>query len=74
MWSGVIPAVATKFDENGNLDHAEMERCYAFQMEAGCHGLVACGTLGEGNMLSPRRTARRTPAVQTGHRRKAGIC
>ncbi len=52
MWNGVIPAVTTKFKEDGSLDHAEMERCFAFQMEAGCHGLVACGTLGEGNMLS----------------------
>ena len=52
MWQGVIPAVTTKFKEDGSLDHAEMERCFAYQMDAGCHGLVACGTLGEGNMLS----------------------
>ncbi len=52
MWQGVIPAVTTKFEEDGSLDHAEMERCFDFQMDAGCHGLVACGTLGEGNMLS----------------------
>lgn len=52
MWEGVIPAVTTKFTENGELDHAEMERCFACQMDAGCHGLVACGSLGEGNMLS----------------------
>ena len=52
MWEGVIPAVTTKFTENGELDHAEMERCFAYQMDAGCHGLVACGSLGEGNMLS----------------------
>ena len=52
MWHGVIPAVTTKFKEDGSLDHAEMERCFDYQMQAGCHGLVACGTLGEGNMLS----------------------
>jgi 4-hydroxy-tetrahydrodipicolinate synthase len=52
MWQGVFPAVTTKFNEDGSLDHAEMERCFAYQMEAGCHGLIACGTLGEGNMLS----------------------
>ncbi|WP_373086015.1 dihydrodipicolinate synthase family protein [Sneathiella sp.] len=52
MWKGVLPAVSTKFKDDLSLDHAEMERCYALQMEAGCHGLVACGTLGEGNMLS----------------------
>ena len=52
MWRGVIPAVTTKFNEDFSLDHAEMERCFALQMDAGCHGLIACGTLGEGNMLS----------------------
>ncbi|MDA4844158.1 dihydrodipicolinate synthase family protein [Hoeflea poritis] len=52
MWQGVIPAVTTKFKQDGGLDHAEMERCFAYQMDAGCHGLVACGSLGEGNMLS----------------------
>lgn len=53
MWHGVIPAVTTKFTEDDKLDKAEMERCFALLMEAGCHGLIACGTLGEGNMLSP---------------------
>jgi len=52
MWQGVIPAVTTKFTEDDRLDYAEMERCFTLQMDAGCHGLIACGTLGEGNMLS----------------------
>jgi dihydrodipicolinate synthase/N-acetylneuraminate lyase len=52
MWHGVIPAVTTKFNEAGALDFAEMERCFALQMEAGCDGLIACGSLGEGPMLS----------------------
>ena len=52
MWQGVLPAVTTKFDENGALDFKEMERCFAIQMDAGCDGLIACGSLGEGPMLS----------------------
>ena len=52
MWQGVIPAVTTKFTENGGLDFREMSRCYALMMEAGCDGLIACGSLGEGPMLS----------------------
>lgn len=51
MWSGVLPAVTTKFTENDELDHAEMERCFALQLEAGCDGLIVCGSLGEGPML-----------------------
>ncbi|WP_347311896.1 dihydrodipicolinate synthase family protein [Defluviimonas sp. SAOS-178_SWC] len=68
MWHGVIPAVTTKFTEDGALDTAEMERCFALMMDAGCHGLIACGTLGEGNMLSPdeRLDVLRIAKTQTG--------
>ena len=52
MWQGVIPAVTTKFNEDGSLDFAEMERCFGLLMDAGCDGLIACGSLGEGPMLS----------------------
>lgn len=52
MWAGVFPAVTTKFTEDDRLDHAEMERCFALQMEAGCDGIIVCGSLGEGPMLS----------------------
>ncbi len=68
MWHGVIPAVTTKFTEDGTLDATEMERCFAMMMDAGCHGLIACGTLGEGNMLSPdeRLEVLRIAKTQTG--------
>jgi 4-hydroxy-tetrahydrodipicolinate synthase len=52
MWTGVLPAVTTKFTADGALDHAEMERCFALQMAAGCDGIIVCGSLGEGPMLS----------------------
>ena len=52
MWTGVIPAVTTKFTAAGDLDHAENERCFGLQMEAGCDGLIVCGSLGEGPMLT----------------------
>jgi 4-hydroxy-tetrahydrodipicolinate synthase len=51
MWTGMMPAVTTKFTPEGGLDRAEMERCFALQIEAGNAGLITCGTLGEGNML-----------------------
>ena len=52
MWSGVFPAVTTKFTTDDRLDHAEMKRCFGLMMEAGCDGLIVCGSLGEGPMLS----------------------
>ena len=52
MWTGVFPAVTTKFTPDDRLDHAEMERCFGLQMDAGCDGIIVCGSLGEGPMLS----------------------
>lgn len=52
MWKGVLPAVTTKFTADDGLDHTEMERCFALQMQAGCDGLIVAGSLGEGPMLT----------------------
>ncbi|MDV7341239.1 dihydrodipicolinate synthase family protein [Terasakiella sp. A23] len=52
MWKGMMPAVTTKFKEDGSIDAAEMERCIGLQMDAGNAGVIVCGTLGEGSMLS----------------------
>lgn len=52
MWKGVIPAVTTKFKENGSLDFDENLRSFNRQIQAGCAGLIIGGSLGEGSMLS----------------------
>ncbi|WP_099865726.1 dihydrodipicolinate synthase family protein [Pararhizobium haloflavum] len=52
MWTGILPAVTTKFKADDTLDHAENARCYGLQMDAGCDGLIVAGSLGEGPMLS----------------------
>ena len=36
MWTGILPAVTTKFDAEGRLDRAENERCFGLQIDAGC--------------------------------------
>jgi dihydrodipicolinate synthase/N-acetylneuraminate lyase len=51
QWAGVFPAVTTKFTSDDRLDIAEMERCFALQIEAGVHGLIVCGSLGEASTL-----------------------
>jgi 4-hydroxy-tetrahydrodipicolinate synthase len=53
MWNGVLPAVTSKFKEDGSLDHDEMSRCFGIMVDGGCDGLIVCGSLGEGSMLSP---------------------
>jgi dihydrodipicolinate synthase/N-acetylneuraminate lyase len=52
MWSGVFPAVTTKFTADDKLDFQEMERCFNLQIDAGVDGLIVAGSLGEGPMLS----------------------
>lgn len=52
MWKGIFPAVTTKFTLDDRIDHAEIERCTALLIEAGCDGVVVAGSLGEGSMLS----------------------
>ncbi len=50
-WRGIYPAVTTKFTSDDKLDIAEMERCYQLQVDAGVHGLITCGSLGEASTL-----------------------
>ncbi|WP_271008129.1 dihydrodipicolinate synthase family protein [Paucibacter sp. B51] len=51
-WTGVFPAVTTKFKANEDLDIAEMERHFDFQIQNGVHGLVTGGSLGEASTLT----------------------
>jgi 4-hydroxy-tetrahydrodipicolinate synthase len=52
-WRGVFPALTTKFTAADGLDWAAMEKHLAFQLEAGVHGLIILGSLGENAVLSP---------------------
>ena len=50
-WKGVYPAVTTQFTDDDAVDvEATVRHCEAL-VEAGCHGLVMLGTLGEGTSL-----------------------
>jgi dihydrodipicolinate synthase/N-acetylneuraminate lyase len=51
-WQGVFPALTTKFKSDERLDVSAMEKHYARQIEAGVHGLVILGSLGENGALS----------------------
>lgn len=50
-WQGVFPAVTTKFADDLALDHAAMERHFAWQVGSGVDGLIVAGSLGEGSTL-----------------------
>ena len=51
-WKGVFPAVTTKFKEDFSLDYAGTQKGINAQIEAGVHGIITTGTLGEASTLS----------------------
>ena len=61
-WKGVMPAVTTKFTNDDTLDLSMFEVNIKAQLEAGVHGIVLGGTLGEASTLSDdeKRTLTRT--------------
>ncbi len=51
-WQGVMPAVTTKFTQEDELDLPLFAKNIQAQVDAGVHGIVLGGTLGEASTLS----------------------
>ncbi len=51
-WSGVFPALTTKFTADDRLDLPLFEKNLGAQLAAGVHGIVLGGTLGEASVLT----------------------
>lgn len=51
IWSGVMPAMTTPFDNNLAVDHPFLAQHAAWLLGNGCTGLVMLGSLGEGATL-----------------------
>ena len=51
-WQGVFPAVTTKFHADGSLDMPLFFKNLDAQLEAGVHGIILGGTLGESSVLN----------------------
>lgn len=52
VWKGVMPAVTTKFTSDDQLDLNLFSKNIQVQLEAGVHGIILGGTLGEASTLS----------------------
>lgn len=52
VWTGVFPAVTTKFKDDFSLDREEMIRSFQLQMDAGVDGFITTGSLGEASSLT----------------------
>jgi len=50
-WQGVYPAVTTKFKTDLSLDFDAMAEHLEFQLDAGVHGVIILGSLGENSTL-----------------------
>jgi 1-pyrroline-4-hydroxy-2-carboxylate deaminase len=50
-WSGVIPAITTPFHADLSIDHEFLARHCRWLVDNGCSGIVALGSLGEGQTL-----------------------
>ena len=51
-WQGVIPAITTPFREDFSVDANLLRQEVDAILKAGCTGIVALGSLGEGGSLS----------------------
>jgi len=51
-WSGVLSAITTPFDAEHAIDHAFLAEHARWQVESGCDGIVALGSLGESATLA----------------------
>ncbi len=52
QWQGVFPALTTKFTADDELDLPLFEKNLQAQMDAGVHGIILGGTLGEASVLT----------------------
>lgn len=52
-FKGVIPALVTCFDEEGDLDEARQRNAVRFLLGKGVHGLYLTGSTGEGFLMPP---------------------
>jgi dihydrodipicolinate synthase/N-acetylneuraminate lyase len=50
-WTGIFPAITTKFFADESIDAEGTARHIDFQIRNGIHGIVTCGSLGEASTL-----------------------
>lgn len=68
-WKGVMPAVTTKFSDSDQLDLEAFEVNIRAQLDAGVHGIILGGTLGEASTLTleeKRILVRKTVSIVDG--------
>lgn len=69
-WTGVLPAITTPFKPDHNMDLEFLKRHCQWLVDNGCSGIVALGSLGEGQTLraAEKRAVLRACVEAVGHR------
>lgn len=70
QWKGVFPALTTKFTKDDELDMPMFEKNLDAQLEAGVHGIILGGTLGEASVLT---TSEKQELVKFAVKKTAGL-
>lgn len=70
QWKGVFPALTTKFTQDDELDMPMFEKNLDAQLEAGVHGIILGGTLGEASVLT---TSEKQQLVKFAVKKTAGL-
>ena len=52
LFRGVFPAIITPFNSAGDIDFDALKEVVRFQINNSVHGFFACGTVGEGALMS----------------------
>jgi 4-hydroxy-tetrahydrodipicolinate synthase len=63
QWKGIMPAITTKFTDKDTLDLKMFEKNIKAQLDAGVHGIVLGGTLGEASTLGEHEKSTLTKAT-----------
>ena len=69
-WKGIFPAITTRLHHDFSVDHDSIKHDVEYHIQAGVHGLVACGSLGEnGSLTSAEKKAIAKTMIQAIHKR-----
>ena len=63
QWQGVFPALTTPFTADGKIDLLMFEKNVDAQIQAGVHGLIVGGSLGEASTIKPEEKEQLTKAA-----------
>lgn len=55
---GIVPALLTALDRNGEIDERALRRLAKYQVDAGVGGFFVCGSAGEGVYMTPEERRR----------------